>query len=104
MKDGSLPYPIVAVKWRDAHADPIGTWTNLDELEDCGPYHVISVGFLLPSVKADHVSVAQSLDPEENIDTILHIPVKMVEEVVLFTNNIQKSDTEAVTLNDTKGP
>lgn len=103
MRNGPLPYPIVAITWRDAHADPSGTWTHISEIEDCGPYYILTVGFLLPNIKADHVSVAQSLDPEENIDTILHIPVKMVEGVILLTNNVSKDGKEAVNINDITG-
>lgn len=81
----SNSYSIVAIQWRDTHADPASTWTCVEELSDDGPCIILSVGFLLPNVKERHVSLAQSLDPENNIDTVLHIPVEMVETITLLS-------------------
>lgn len=54
-------------------------------MEDDGPYEVHSVGFLLDKRtggKAKHVSITQSWTPEACVDSVLHIPVKMVQKVI----------------------
>lgn len=71
------------VRWADAHA---GTehWTPLDELEDDGEYLVESVGWLLPvdeGGKPDHVTLVQSVTPDEHVDHVIHIPVSMVRTI-----------------------
>lgn len=74
----------VLVVWHDAHAGST-QWTRIDELEDDGPYEVHSVGFLLTKksgAKARHVSLAQSWTLEACVDSVLHIPVKMVQRIV----------------------
>jgi hypothetical protein len=74
----------VLVIWHDAHAGT-SQWTRLDEMEDDGPYEVLSVGFLLDKRtggKAKHVSITQSWTPEACVDSVLHIPVKMVQKVI----------------------
>ena len=77
----------VLVLWHDAHAD-VTSWTPMDEVGDDGPYVVESVGWLLQpgqGGKRNHLSLAQSRGQDEKIDSVLHIPQRMVVEVtVLF--------------------
>lgn len=77
----------VLIRWHDAHAD-VTSWTHMSEVEDDGPYVVESVGWLLQpgqGGKRNHLSLAQSRGQDENIDSVLHIPQRMVVEVtVLF--------------------
>jgi hypothetical protein len=78
----------VKVIWKDAHADAYG-WTDLADLErDHEPYVVESVGLLLSPGKGQkrkHVSIAQSLTIDGHVDSVLHIPKRMVLEVVNLT-------------------
>jgi hypothetical protein len=77
----------VLVIWHDAHAGTF-QWTRLDEMEDDGPYEVSSVGFLLDKRsggKAKHVSITQSWTAEACVDSVLHIPVKMVQKVIYLS-------------------
>jgi hypothetical protein len=74
----------VLVIWHDAHAGS-SRWEHLDDLEDDGHYEVKSIGYLLKvrrGGKKGHVSLAQSLGGEECVDSILHIPVKMVKQII----------------------
>lgn len=73
----------VLVRWRDAHADLLVTsWAQVDEIEDTGPYLIHSLGWLVPDAKRGHVTIAQSLDYEVNVDTVLHIPADMVQDIL----------------------
>lgn len=75
--------PVIVI-WHDAHAGT-SQWTRLDEMDDDGPYEVCSIGFLLErrnGGKAKHVSITQSWTPEACVDSVLHIPVKMVQRVI----------------------
>lgn len=40
-----------------------------------------SVGFLVPDAKADHVVIAQSHDDLTHVDSVLAIPVAMVQSM-----------------------
>lgn len=71
---------LVALTWADAHAD-CTEWTHLDEIEDDGEFLVRSVGFLLVGAKRGYVSIAQSIDPNENVDSVLHVPKGMVRRL-----------------------
>jgi len=97
----------VLVIWHDAHAGT-SQWTRLEEMDDDEPYEVFSVGFLLDrrlGGKAKHVSITQSWTPEACVDSVLHIPVKMVQKVIYLlevpdehsspagTNRLQVPDT-----------
>jgi hypothetical protein len=48
---------------------------------DPDPRIIDSVGFLIPDAKADHVVVAQSHDDLTHVDSVLAIPVAMVESM-----------------------
>jgi hypothetical protein len=69
---------VVLVTWHDAHSGS-ESWVNIKDL-DLDPAVVQTVGFLLSTSdggKQDHVTIYQSRN-EDNIDHVLHIPVKMV--------------------------
>lgn len=96
MSDEPEQVRMVAVRWKDAHADiDHRSWVHPSEIEDSGPYLVVSIGFLLPGIKEDHVSVAQSNDPEGNVDSILHIPSGMVVEVVTLESKQESATYDA---------
>ena len=71
----------VLVTWHDAHSGS-ESWVNIKDL-DLDPAIVQTVGFLLASSdggKPDHLTIYQSRN-EDNIDHVLHIPVKMVVSI-----------------------
>jgi hypothetical protein len=74
----------VLVIWNDAHA---GTtqWERIEDLVDNDPYEVKSVGFLMTTKaggKRNHVSITQSWSADGCVDSVLHIPAKMVVRVI----------------------
>lgn len=74
----------VVVAWHDAHAGH-ETWLSIDDAhKDTEPYVVHSCGFLLTEStggKPNHLSIAQSWSEDDALDSILHIPVAMVQTV-----------------------
>lgn len=76
---------IVLVTWADAHAAP-HEWTPLEELaDDNDEFLVRSVGFLADDYgKHGHVTLVQSITPDDDADHTLHIPVGMVRSVVVL--------------------
>ena len=74
--------PIVRVTWHDAYAES-ASWIDLDQIDD-QPCSVVSVGFLLPDAKPNHVCLAQSMNTNEQIDSVLCIPVAMVVKTELL--------------------
>ena len=83
----------VLVTWHDAHSGS-ESWVNIKDL-DLEPAVVQTVGFLLASSdggKPDHLTIYQSRN-EDNIDHVLHIPVKMVVSIeVLMDLEINSQD------------
>jgi photosystem II stability/assembly factor-like uncharacterized protein len=76
---------IVLVTWADAHAHQEGTWVHISEIEDKGDYVVTSVGVLLEvgdGGQTGHVSLAQTVAPDDYVDHIINIPNGMVKTVV----------------------
>lgn len=76
---------IVLVTWADAHANDEGTWVSLADLEDKGEYIVTSVGVVLEpgdGGQTGHLSLAQSIAPDDYGDHIINIPDGMVRTVV----------------------
>jgi len=70
----------IYVTWHDAHSGS-ETWTNLRDL-DQEPVLVRTAGFLLPESdggKVGHITIFQSITPNDDVDHVLHIPVKMVQ-------------------------
>lgn len=77
---------VVVVRWHDAHADTHG-WVDPDAKGDTDPLAVCSFGLRLKTGrggKKGHVSIAQSMTADGMLDSILHIPRKMVREVVVI--------------------
>lgn len=84
----------VLVIWHDAHAGS-GTWEHLRDLEDDGNYVVRSVGYLIDAKKhgkKKHVSIAQSLSEVDCVDSVLHIPVAMVQQVIDLVEETVKEE------------
>ena len=83
----------VLVTWHDAHSGS-ESWIPITSL-DTEPAVVSTVGFLLATSdggKPDHVTIYQSRN-EDNIDHVLHIPVKMVVGIkVLMDLEINSQD------------
>lgn len=76
---------IVLVTWADAHAHQEGTWVHISEIEDKGDYVVTSVGILLEAGEGGqtgHISLAQTVAPDDYVDHIINIPSGMVKTVV----------------------
>ena len=72
------------VVWADAHAGP-HEWTPLEEVaEEAEEYLVRSVGFHVPvgdGGKPEHVTLIQSITPDDEVDHSLHIPIGMVRGI-----------------------
>jgi hypothetical protein len=83
----------VLITWHDAHSGS-ESWIPITSL-DTEPAVVQTVGFLLSTTdggKPDHVTIYQSRN-EDNIDHVLHIPVKMVVGIkVLMDLEINSQD------------
>lgn len=73
---------MVRVTWLDAFAQT-DSWIEIDEIDD-EPCEVVSVGFLLADAKKDHVVIAQSINANDAIDSVLCIPVAMVAKTELL--------------------
>lgn len=79
----SVNKPIVVI-WHDAHAGS-DTWVHLDNYKDDEPYVVNSIGWLIDEAdggKPGHITIAQSWSHDDAVDSILHIPVAMVQQVI----------------------
>lgn len=77
----------VCVIWHDAHAAAVG-WESVEELKDDEPYVVKSVGYQLTKdtgAKRGHVSLAQSLSTDLHVDSVIHIPKKMVQKIITLS-------------------
>jgi len=75
-----MKHQLVQIIWHDAHS-VCETWTTKGEI-DVSPCIVSSVGWVLESVKADHVVIAQSriLD-DDHYDHVLAIPTGMIKQI-----------------------
>ena len=74
---------VAVVRWNDAHADVAG-WSSITGPHDRDPFQIVTVGILLDRKsgrKPGHVSIAQSLSQEAQVDSILHVPKAMVVDV-----------------------
>lgn len=82
---------IVLLTWADAHANEDGGWVQLSDIEDKGDYIVTSVGILLEAGEggqSGHVSIAQTIAPDDFADHIINVPNGMVKTMtVLGTTN-----------------
>jgi arginase family enzyme len=90
----------ILVIWHDAHAD-LNHWQHLDEMTDNDAYVVYTVGWELETKrggKRNHVSVAQSISPDDCVDSVIHIPKRMiVSSVVLHETDIEYVKSPTVT-------
>lgn len=77
-------YEMVQVVWHDAHA--VSEWQEPKDISQ-EPCAIITVGWLIPSAKPNHVVVAQSIDPDEAVDGVLSIPEGMVVKVTLLSTD-----------------
>jgi photosystem II stability/assembly factor-like uncharacterized protein len=78
---------IVLVTWADAHADQEGSWVHIPDIEDKGDYIVTSVGILLEpgdGGQTGHVSLAQTVAPDDYADHIVNIPNGMVKNLLVL--------------------
>jgi hypothetical protein len=79
-------FPVVIVKWADAHASQ-GGWLTLDEYEDDGECIITTIGYLVPADqpggKKDHVTVWQTITEGDAIHGF-HIPVAMVRSTLVI--------------------
>jgi hypothetical protein len=92
----------VLVIWNDAHAGTT-TWERIEDLVDNEPYEVKSVGFLMTTKaggKRSHVSITQSWSADGCVDSVLHIPAKMVVRVI----NLAEETDEYLSKTGTNSP
>lgn len=73
----------VRITWHDAFADVEG-WMESSDI-DAEPCVVQSVGFLIPDAKPGHVTLAQSMNSHDDFDSVLHVPVGMVVNVLILS-------------------
>ena len=87
-------YPIVLIRWADAHAGD-GGWQTLEAYEDEGEIIVETVGFLVPADqpggKKDHVTVWQSYHDGEGIHPF-HVPSLMVKSIKMINMFDEETD------------
>jgi hypothetical protein len=76
--------PVLAkITWHDAHSVSSG-WMKSTEI-DTEPCVVITVGWMIENIKANHIVLAQSYIPSEgDIDHVMAIPVSMVVKTELL--------------------
>lgn len=100
----------VLVIWNDAHAGT-STWERIEDLVDNEPYEVKSVGFLMTTKaggKRSHVSITQSWSADGCVDSVLHIPAKMVVRVINLAEEtdeyFSKTGTNSPALSEASNP
>jgi hypothetical protein len=74
---------VLEVIWHDAHSEGVqgGTWFDKVDIANT-PYPVTSVGFLVPDVKAGHITLSQSVASNDGLlDSVLHIPIGMIQSM-----------------------
>ncbi len=77
-----VTYDLVLVVWHDAHSLNHG-WLTVEEIDD-EPCEVHTVGYLIPDSKTGHVVVAQSINTNDGIDSVMAIPVAMVQRLTIL--------------------
>ena len=81
----SLPYRVGLVEWRDAHQDTTGGWIAPEDI-DPGEVVVQSVAYVVGlHLKPDHLTVAQDLAPDGQLNGVSHIPLGMVKAIHYIT-------------------
>lgn len=78
-------YEIVKVTWHDAHAE--NEWQDTSQI-DSEPFVVVTVGWLIPNIKPNHIVIAQSIGDDDAVDGVLSIPLGMVvsKEILSVAN------------------
>lgn len=76
-------YETVQAVWHDAHA--VNEWQSTSDISP-EPCVIITTGFLIPNAKPNHVVIAQSIDPDGNLDGVLSIPEGMVAKVSVLSS------------------
>lgn len=87
LESASMSRKIVLVTWADAHANEEGSWVHIPDIEDKGEYIVTSVGIALEAGEggqSGHVSLAQTVAPDEFADHIVNIPIGMVRSMTVL--------------------
>jgi hypothetical protein len=86
MNTGRPEYPIVHVRWADAHLGDHG-WLDLEEQDDDGECIVDTVGFLVPQDepggKAGHITIVHTVNNGDVIG-LFHIPVAMTRKITVL--------------------
>lgn len=72
----------VRVTWHDAHTEELG-WCDAGEI-DAEPCVILTLGYLIPNGKPDHVVVAQSVAADGTYFGVFSIPIGMVQSVTIF--------------------
>lgn len=81
----SLPYRIALIEWRDAHSDRSGGWVAPEDIEQAEVL-IRSCGFVVGlHLKPDHVTVAQDVAPDGQLNGVSHLPVGMVVAIHYIT-------------------
>lgn len=81
---------VVQIVWADAHANEEGSWVFIPDIEDKGEYLVTSVGMMLEpgdGGQSGHITITQSIGPDEFADHIINIPNGMIRSVKVLTEN-----------------
>lgn len=81
---------LALVRWTDAHV-PAGSWVHVDDIKDDGYYYVNSIGYVMEAAhgaKKNHVSLVTSWGQDDYIDGILHIPSKMVKQIIYLQEEV----------------
>ena len=79
----AAPYRAAVVRWLDT-SSPLG-WQSPDDL-DGEPCVVTSCGYVLPlGTRTAHLTIAQDVHPEGDVNGVTHIPMRMVLSVHFVT-------------------
>ena len=86
---------LVEVVWHDAHAYT-DSWSSFSQITE-EPMVVHSVGYLLPDLKPEHIVITQSINSDDDLDSVLCVPCAMVKSyrVVSSTDRVPFSPTSA---------
>jgi len=79
----TIEHSRVFIVWHDAHAINEGGWCDVKDIDD-EPCIVQTVGWLLADAKDGHVVIAQSITDDGGLDSVLAIPVGMVQKIIVL--------------------
>jgi len=77
---------LIQITWHDAHS-VAPSWVEKGEIDN-GPCVVVSIGWLIPNSKPDHIVIAQSYNDSDAYDHVLAIPEKMIVSSVVFPQGV----------------